>query len=251
MLRYIKILLNSKFFVYIIIILGGILCGSYFTKNKAIAKFYNNTFAIKRISFSGMSNLSSAGLLKESGLKYGHSVFKLSVNQVKQNLEQMSWVKSAIVQRVIPSNINIFIEEKKPIAYWQNKDQLYLVDESGTLLPTSVVKSFPSLPISVGTNAEKAIPRFLNLIKHFPLIEQQIVFCSFLGNRRWNIQISRGLLIKLPEENVEGALNVLQRLGSRDGYFSADIAVIDLRVPGRVIISKRDIEKGNGKLSDS
>ena len=107
-------------------------------------------------------------------------------------------------------------------------------------MPT--IKQFPSLPISRGANANKAIPQFVKLLKQFPLIEQQIVFCTFLGNRRWNIDINRGLLIKLPEENIAEALSILQRMGNKDGYFSSDIAVIDLRVPGRVIIGKRKVQ---------
>ena len=209
---------------------------------KSAIKFYNDTFAIREIKIAGTNNLSSENILKASGLKLSQNLFELSVNRVRQNLEQMSWVKSAVVRRTIPSKIEISIVERVPIAYWQNKDQLFLVDDDGVLLPTDIVKSFNSLPISTGDNAGKAIPQFLKIIRQFPKIEQQIIFCTFLGNRRWNIQISRGLLIKLPEENVSDALAILQRMANKDGYFSSDIAVIDLRVPGRVMISKRKVE---------
>lgn len=224
------------------IFLGG---GWYLAKSNnvisvSIVKFYNNTFAIKGISVSGTNNLSTNDVINASGLKYEKNIFGLSVDQIRKNLEKMHWVKSATVKRVIPSNFEISIVERVPIAYWQDNDKLYLVDESGVSMPT--IKQFPSLPISRGANANKAIPQFVKLLKQFPLIEQQIVFCTFLGNRRWNIDINRGLLIKLPEENIAEALSILQRMGNKDGYFSSDIAVIDLRVPGRVIIGKRKVQ---------
>ena len=218
---------------------------SYTSISHIFIKFYNDTFAIKKISIVGINNLSKEDVLKASGLKYGKNAFNLSVDQIRNNLEQIKWVKSAVVKRTLPSKFEISIVERVPIAYWQNKDQLYLVDANGVCMPT--IKQFPSLPISRGANANKAIPKFVKILKQFPLIEQQIVFCTFLGNRRWNIDISRGVLVKLPEENVIDALNILLRMGSKDGYFSSDIAVIDLRVPGRVIISKRDVKKGDTK----
>lgn len=243
MLRFVKRAVKSPIFWRLALVFsafGGIF---FFVKSRAVADFYKRTFAIKSIKFSGMDTLSKDELLKISGLKIGNCIFDKDIDNIRESIENLSWVKSATVKRILPSNYEISIVERVPIAYWQNKDQLFLVDETGTVLPTTAVKSFPSLPISVGENAPSAIPGFLESLKTFPLISQQLVFCTYLGNRRWDIQISRGLLIKLPEMGLEDALKTLQRMGNKDGYFSDDVSVIDLRIQNRVIISKKKVKK--------
>lgn len=250
MLRFIKYIFFSRFFRYLCFLSTLVIAAVLLSRNKSVQQFQNDLFAIKHINFLGMNNLSKKELLKESKLQYGKSIFYISPENVRSNLEAMSWIESAVVRRKWPSTYNISVKERTPIAYWQNKNQLYLVDNTGAVLPTNVVKSFPSLPIVVGENAPKAIPKFLDMLEKFQSIKQQIVFCTFLGNRRWDVQISRGLLIKLPEENPERAMHILQRLASKDGYFSQDISVIDLRIPDRVIIGKREVPKKSGDQNE-
>lgn len=243
MLRFVKRAVKSPIFWRLALLFSA--CGGtfFFIKSRSVADFYKRTFAIKSIKFYGMDTLSKDELLKTSGLKVGNCIFDKKIDDIRLNIENLSWVKSAVVKRILPSNYEIHIIERVPVAYWQNKDQLFLVDETGTVLPTTAVKSFPSLPISVGENAPSAIPEFLELLKKFPRIGQQLVFCTYLGNRRWDIQISRGLLIKLPENGVDDALKLVQRMGSKDGYFSDDVSVIDLRIQNRAIISKKKVKK--------
>lgn len=216
------------------------MCACYFLMRRThVIDIAYKTFTVKSVRISGVRNLSKDDIFKKSGLRYGRCIFDKSVDEIRKNIESISWVHSAVVRRTIPSQIDILIKERTPVAYWQHKEELFLVDDSGTLLPTNIVKVFPALPISVGEYAYRAIPKFIQLLERFPLIKQQIVFCTFMGKRRWDIQISRGLLIRLPEENGEDALITLERMGNKSCNFANDVSVIDFRIPGRVIITKK------------
>ncbi len=116
---------------------------------------------------------------------------------------------------------------------------MYLVDSEGVVIEHDGIGSFSNLPIIVGEGAEKEVSHFLKHLNKFIKIKKQLIFAIRVSKRRWNIKISKGITVKLPEQNVLQALNVLDKISDSNGLFNDDIASIDLRIPDRIIISKK------------
>jgi cell division protein FtsQ len=57
-----------------------------------------------------------------------------------------------------------------------------------------------------------------------------------VGERRWNLRLSNGIDVKLPETGVAEALDQLAALGRDKQLFARDITIVDLRFPDRVIV---------------
>ena len=57
-----------------------------------------------------------------------------------------------------------------------------------------------------------------------------------VGERRWNLRLANKLDVRLPEHDVENALEVLTRAEAEDHLFSRDITAIDLRLPDRLTV---------------
>jgi len=64
----------------------------------------------------------------------GHSVLRIPLDTRRSELEQISWVQSASVQRILPNRIRIDITERTPIAFLRNGSDLALIDASGVIL---------------------------------------------------------------------------------------------------------------------
>jgi len=64
----------------------------------------------------------------------GRSVLRIPLDARRSEVEQISWVQSASVQRVLPNRIRIDISERTPIAFVRNGSELALIDEFGVIL---------------------------------------------------------------------------------------------------------------------
>lgn len=196
-------------------------------------------FRIEKIEFDGQEHVQEVLLLKASGLRYKKNIFDVSVNDVKNRLEQISWIKSASVQRKLPNKLSIRVSERVPIAIYQSNYKLHLLDIDGKVLENDGIGNFDNLPIIVGKGAEKSARHFLYVLEKFPRIKKQLAFAVFVGERRWNIRINKGITVKFPEKNLGYAMQILDEIADENGFFHDDIQEIDLRILDRVIVKKR------------
>lgn len=88
------------------------------------------------------------------------SLLTTSLVEIKNNLEMLTWVKTAQITRVLPNTVRIRIEERKPLLLAQidGKDDFAWMDEDGTVLGGyDVVKDQKDLPpITLGFTADRS-----------------------------------------------------------------------------------------------
>ncbi|MDR0753084.1 MAG: FtsQ-type POTRA domain-containing protein [Holosporaceae bacterium] len=247
-MRYVTVIIKSNLFLLTAFI-GGIAGTAYFYFDK-ITKSQNTLFCVKKIEFDGHERVPEVLLLKVSRLKYKSNIFALPISKVKERLENISWIKSVIVQRKLPDMIYIRIAERTPIAILQSKRKLYLIDTEGKILEHDGIGNLGDLPIVIGDSAEKEADRLFSCLDKFPKIRKQLVFARRIGKRRWNIKINKGITVKLPEKGIMYALGILEEISDGNGFFNGDISVIDLRMLDRVIVTKND-KKSNGQPDET
>ena len=88
----------------------------------------------------------------------------------------------------------------------------------------------------MGKGAETRAKDFLNVVAGYPRIRDAVKAIVFVGERRWNLRLNNGLDIRLPETNLNGALDTLTKLDREDNLFSRDITAIDMRLPDRLTV---------------
>jgi cell division protein FtsQ len=96
------------------------------------------------------------------------------------------------------------------------------------------------LPLVVGTGAAKAAHDFLTVLDRFPTIKAEVYGAVYIAERRWNLRLTNGMDVRLPEQNLIVALEALVKLSQDQKIFSRDIEMIDLRIPGRVVVRMTD-----------
>ena len=64
----------------------------------------------------------------------GRSVLRIPLDDRRSQIEQISWVETASVQRILPNRIRVEISERTPIAFVRNGSELALIDEFGVML---------------------------------------------------------------------------------------------------------------------
>jgi cell division protein FtsQ len=64
----------------------------------------------------------------------GRSVLRIPLDGRRSEIEQISWVQSASVARILPNRIRVDVTERNPIAFVRNGSELALIDEFGVIL---------------------------------------------------------------------------------------------------------------------
>ncbi len=79
----------------------------------------------------------------------GRTLFSIPLDERRTSIEEIPWVESAAVQRVLPDSLRVFVRERTPIGFVRQGASLWLVDRYGVLLPVPEGASF-SFPVLTG-----------------------------------------------------------------------------------------------------
>jgi cell division protein FtsQ len=162
----------------------------------------------------------------------------VDVAAIRERLLKFGWVKDARVSRRLPDTLVIDIVERTPAAMWQNQGRLALIDGEGVVLDRVPVDEMPDLPLLIGPGANGEAQQLARLMAAVPTLKPQLVSGSWVGGRRWDLNLQSGETIALPEGEgaARQALLKFARLDKSAGLLGRGIVRFDLRVPGKMIV---------------
>jgi cell division protein FtsQ len=88
----------------------------------------------EQIQVAGNHVVSSDAALQQFVHDRGRSVLRIPLDERRAALEEIPWVESATVQRVLPNHIRVELTERTPIAFLRNGTELALIDLHGVIL---------------------------------------------------------------------------------------------------------------------
>lgn len=73
------------------------------------------------------------------------SVLSIPLDKRRNQIEQIGWVESASVQRILPNRLRVEVTERTPIAFVRNGSEIALIDSHGVILdrPADLDMRFP------------------------------------------------------------------------------------------------------------
>ena len=80
----------------------------------------------------------------------------------------------------------------------------------------------------------------MTLLADCPEVRKTLVSASWIGNRRWNLYLSKGVEVRLPDDDPLKALKTLEEAEKQYGLLQKNIVRIDLRMPDRMIVKPKD-----------
>ena len=199
-------ILNIVFVLINIIIVGGII---FFNLKNSSGKFIFNE---KNIQFSS-NNFINNDSIKINLLDNYKSLDSLNadietVHEIEQIISRIPFVKKANVYMTVNSELNIQVQEKKPVLNLYNSD--YLLSENGLLIPKidslniDLISFFGEIDPTIYTNLSnlsKMIMKDDFLKDHIKYIYSDSL-SFYLSVKRFNYNIELGSL-----ENISEKLN--------------------------------------------
>lgn len=199
----------------------------------------NAGLEVRQVLLRGAHQTAHQEVLDVLGPVIGESIFRLSLDEARARIEQIGWVRSAAVTRLLPDTIAISIREREPAAVWQMNGDLHLIDDSGAKIREVGAYEYSNLPLIVGAGAPDAAAGILKAIGLRPELQKRVYALVRVGDRRWDMRLRNEIKVKLPEENYERAVNDLALLHSAQSTLDQPLEYIDLRDPERMVIRKR------------
>ena len=87
-----------------------------------------------QIEITGNRIVSREAVLQQFVHDRNRSVLRIPLEARRSQLEQIPWVESASVQRILPNRLRIQLTERTPIAFVRNGNELALIDAHGVIL---------------------------------------------------------------------------------------------------------------------
>ncbi|MEE8393744.1 MAG: cell division protein FtsQ/DivIB [Rhodospirillales bacterium] len=217
-------------------------------KWKAIAMTGDLGFTIKEIMVVGRKQTLREELLNAVRTARGAPILALDINDAKERIEKLPWVRSASVERMLPDTILLRVVERKPLAIWQNKGRFSLIDHEGKVILEKGIEPFSDMLVVVGEGAAAHAAELIKILKTQPQLMEMVKAAVRVGDRRWNVSLKNGIDVRLPENDPLSAWARLAEFEHRHKVLERDVKVLDLRLPDRLIV--REIVRKPGRSGE-
>jgi len=87
-----------------------------------------------QIELSGNHIVSREAVVQQFVHDHNRSVLRIALDTRRSQIEQIPWVESASVQRILPNRIRVELTERTPVAFARNGNELALIDAHGVIL---------------------------------------------------------------------------------------------------------------------
>ncbi len=134
-------------FVSLLVISAGLI---------VFANVWKSGLKVTRVTLEGNRIVEANELFQLAHVKRGTAMYDVDLKAVQRNLMSQCYVKEAVVERDLPSTIQLTVTERTPIALVNIPDFVYL-DEDGVLLPHSISKELFDLPVLSGMSIAQPV----------------------------------------------------------------------------------------------
>ena len=114
------------------------------------------------------------------------------------------------------------------------KNLYKLITSDGSIVFNKQIHEFYYLPIFSGKNVEKNAQSIIDLL-NLANFKEEIWSMNLINERRWNLNLKKGIKILLPEHNLIKALNLINNIEQKHKILDGNFIEIDLRNHNQVI----------------
>lgn len=107
----------------------------------------NNHYRLKRVIVEGSHYTNSARIVNSLSFLHGTNIFDANLERISRTIEKNPWIMSSSVGIQYPNTLNVFINEREPIAILKGEVDS-VIDSEGMLLgniPSSIKSCLPKI----------------------------------------------------------------------------------------------------------
>jgi cell division protein FtsQ len=165
------------------------------------------------------------------------SSLEVNVAAVRDRIESLHAVERARVRALPSGALEIRAIERVPVVVWRGGETVVLLDQRGVRVAEVDSRlRRPDLPLVAGEGADRQVPEALAILEMAGPIRNRVRGLVRMGERRWDVVLDRGQVIRLPEAEPAAALGRVMALQVAEGLLERDLTVVDMRDPRRPML---------------
>lgn len=193
-------------------------------------------FPIKTVKVYGLQHIDQQAMQHALMPLVSKGFFAIDVETIKDRLLKSPWVSQAAVQRVWPDKVLITVQEKTPLASWNDSSVL---STNGELF-TPETKSYPvSLPKFVGPEGEQIqmLQYYQKLTGILSPLHFKIARFELTPERVWSLTFDNGIKLTAGYKDILTRMDHFVKVypkivGNRD----SEVEYVDLRYPNGLAV---------------
>lgn len=197
--------------------------------------FATRGFAVRTITISGQERTAPDSIYRAIAVQPGDPMLAVHPGAVRARLLDLPWIADAEVRRQFPDSISVHLIEKRPFALWRSGNSLWVIERSGAVITTTDRDAFARLPLLLGEGAPDAAAPLLDALAKRTAIPARLEAAERIGERRWDLHLAGGVIVRLPEDDWDRQLTELEKLIVEKAVLERDVEVIDLRFPDNYV----------------
>lgn len=196
-------------------------------------------FMVHMMAVENASSPVSADVREVLSLDFPLSSFDLDLEALRVRVEELDAVAEAGVHVRSGGVLAVTVTERVPVAVWRSDAGVQLIDPTGhRVVGLASRVERPELPLIVGPGADRAVAEALELFAASAPLKDRLRGFLRVGERRWDVVLTRDQRILLPEEGALSALQKVIALDKAQDLLARDVAAVDFRNPARPVLRR-------------
>jgi len=219
--------INKKILLYFFLF---IILGTFNNKNLNKFEFPK----INRINISGFETHNNNFQEKLEILKL-NNLFLLKKSQIEELFDTNNLIEEYKIFKKYPSSLEVEIIKTKFLALLNIDGKTFFVGSNGKLIETK--DNLKDLPYIFGNLDMNNFLSLKRIIDNSTLKFKEIKNLYFFPSGRWDVELSSGILIKLPNEKLKESLDLSLNLLNNEKF--VNVKLIDVRQKNQVIVNEQ------------
>ena len=182
---------------------------------------------INDINIVGLNINDKSFLLKKINNFNLNNIFSISKIDLINEIESNSLVEKYSIFKKYPSSLDIKIEKTKFLAKINKNSQIYYIGSNGKFIKKGSLNN--QLPFIFGNPEISEFFYIKEIIDKSKISFTDIKNLYFFPSKRWDLELKDNTIIKLPNDNINLALNLAIE-------FLDDNKFIDARIKNQIIL---------------
>jgi cell division protein FtsQ len=215
-----------------------------------MARYLTNAsrFEVTKFSVSGLKRVGENEVLAQAGFELGTNVFTANLSEIRERVEQLQWVRYALVERVLPDQIIVKVVEREPIGIARIRGEAYQFDIDARILDPDPV-SGSSFPILDGLRADDSQGNIKKVEAYRKVLEElgQTALSEVHIDKAGEVSVvsaSDPVVVNLGSSDFRSQWIKYLQLKSQIQQRYPQAVRVDLRFKNQIIVRMKDDDSG-------
>lgn len=194
-------------------------------------------FRVNVLGVDGASDAVIAEIRQSLSLDLPVSSFDLDLDALRARIEALPAVAAADLRIQSGGYLAVRVTERVPALVWQTREDTVLIDAEGHFVAALADRPLATaLPMVGGDGADRVVDEALAVHAAAAPLGDRLLGLVRMGERRWDVVLTDGRRILLPDDRPVQALDRALALNDATDILGRDVLRIDLRNPDRLTV---------------